>query len=241
MNRLVTTILLGVVCICILPGCSNYVYAPAALLPEKALNKGEVDLKAGVGSLPKVRPQTPYTTECAIADIGYGFSNRFNLYASAWTDLTTDPFFAKAGISLAARTQLWQGEKLQLLLYPKVALLKNKDNFDAWGVSIPLIVMIPVSTHFYTYVGAGGAYGNRRLNENAFKDEELFAAIGHVAVGYNCTENFRILLEANPIWQYNAHYEKQYFICSPTLSIGYTFRKTAYYKTKFNQTRQKRE
>lgn len=221
--------------------CSNYVYAPAVLVSQKPLEKGSVDIKGGIGLFPKVKPGTDHnTTEGGILDIGYGFTDKVNLYVNAWSDLSTKPFFNKAGISFSSRVSLWHNTKSEVVLYPRYALLKNGEKFDAMGFQLSALYIRKLSEQFYTYGGIAGIAGNRSLNENSSSNEQLYGVLGHLGFGYQTVSNFRIMVELNPVYQYNKYFEEGNFVLSPTLSIGYMIGLSPNEDSKFKSEQRKK-
>ncbi|MES2780179.1 MAG: hypothetical protein V4651_09820 [Bacteroidota bacterium] len=212
-----------------LNSCTSYIYSPAIQLSEKQLVKGEVDMKAGFGKLPETKIATPYSRYGGVVNIGYGFSRDINFYASGWSDLTTKTLLYRGGLAVSSRIRLWEKGNTQVLLYPRISILRNNGkSFDAMGFELPLIYITPVSSLVYTYFGVGAAYGNRQLlTDNARRDEELYAVIGHLGMGFKPFDNFRIMLELNPICQFNKYDERTNFILSPTISIGYILNSVA--------------
>lgn len=207
----------------VLNSCTSYIYSPAVQLSNKQLIKGEVDVKAGFGKLPETKANNVNDTYGGVVTLGYGFSKSINLYANAWTETKSRSFFYRGGVALASRIRLWEKGNSQLLLYPRISVLRNNGrSFDAMGFELPLIFLTPISPKVYTYFGIGGGYGNRRLlMDRARKNEEMYAIIGHMGVGYKPFDNLRLMLELNPICQFNRYDNRTNFILAPTLSIGY--------------------
>jgi hypothetical protein len=220
--------------------CSNYVYSPSVLLAKDPLAQGAFDIKAGAGKLPKVNPFKPYSTESGLLEVGYGVTNKMSLYLSGWSDFGTSPFFYKAGTSLSSRISLWSNDRAQLIVYPKVAVLKDGEKFDAMGFELSMLYLWNMSEKWYAYLGLAGAGGNRGLRMHHSSSEQLFGGIGHLGFGYQATSYLRIMLEVNPIYQYNYYFEKGNFLVSPTFSIGYTIGMPANTQSKFQSKKRKK-
>lgn len=243
--ELLTRSIIGCCCTAVLAitqiSCSNYVYAPAVLLSQKPLEKGAVDIKGGVGLLPKVKPNTDYsTTEAGILDVGYGITDKVSLYVNAWSDLSTKPFFYKAGVSFSSRVSVWQNATSEFVLYPRFALLKNGETFDALGFQLSALYITTLSDKCYSYLGIGGITGNRSISENNHYNDQLYGALGHIGLGYNATPYFRIMAEINPVYQYNNYYASGNFLLSPTLSIGYVIGMSPDDGTKYKNKQQRK-
>jgi hypothetical protein len=220
--------------------CSNYVYAPAVLLSHKPLQKGAFDLRAGVGELPKVKPNSPRTTEGGIIGVGYGFTKNINMYVDAWSDLSGTRFWYKAGISTSSRVCIWSNERAQLIVYPKVAALKNGEKFDAFAFQLSMLYLRTIADDFYGYWGIAGVTGTREIGTHKYRSEKVYGAIGHFGLGYQLSSYFRVALEVNPIYQYNYYYEKGSFILSPTFAIGYLIGMSSNEQSKYQTSPRKK-
>lgn len=214
-------------CILFLTSCHSYVYAPAAQLPSKQLLKGEADVKGGIGKFPETRTQNNQTTNSAAISIAYGFTQKLNLQVSGWTDVTTSKQLYRGGMAASSSVLLWEATSLRFSMVPKVAILRNDGKkFDAMAFELPLICTVDLPRSFYLYMGVGGAYGNRRLLTNSASErEEAYAFIGYAGIGYTFENSVRIMFEVNPIYLQNRYEDRNNFIISPTLGIGYVLNK----------------
>lgn len=77
--------------------------------------------------------------------------------------------------------------------------------------------------------GGGLIWGYEYLSKITNDENELkfpfgYGIQGNVGLTYQLSENIRCNLEVNPLYQINTFDDKQNFVISPNISLGYTFR-----------------
>lgn len=213
--------------------CSrSAVYSPSLNLPNKTLQKKEIDLQGGFELLPESRPhnlQGNKTTLGLNGSITYGFSNKFNLAMKSWIDIDGRSNFVRSGYALTGQYIIPRSELASLIVIPRIGIAAQDTDISGYGIATSIIYHKIVSTSFSTYGGLGFAWGFEDLSkrENVFDKEKLpmgFGLISNFGLSWEFSKHMRINIELNPIYQINTFDEQNDFIISPQLGIGYTIR-----------------
>lgn len=213
----------------VVTGCSqSLVYSPAIHLAERQLQAQQVELKAGIGLLPETRPldNLDKATLGATLEVGYGFTDAFNLSLSGWNVIAKNNA-NRGGGALSSRVALATSTEYDIFLYPRAALLFDGNEINGYGFELPIAVLKPFSKAVYSYAGVGIAYGTKKFSTEKNSQDELltphgYGIIGHIGIGWNIIDNLRLTGEINPIYQINSFDDTNNSVVVPSISVGYT-------------------
>lgn len=215
-----------------LSNCStSQVYSPSLNLPQKPLAEKEVDLNGGVEMFPETRPEFTNSKDKSTfgfnGQLGYGFTNSFNMYAKGW--ITKDNNKYRSGYSLSGIIDFQVDDNSRYMLIPRIGLLLDNQNISGYGASCLLIYQSRIINNFSFNSGGGLIWGYNSLFEttNSVGESRIsmgFAIQGNVGLTYQVSKNIRCNLEVNPLYQINTFDSQQNFVISPNIGIGYTFR-----------------
>ncbi len=211
---------------------SSLVYSPSLNLPQQPLAEKEVDLNAGVEMLPETRPDFTSSKDKSTfglnGHIGYGFTNKFNMYAKGWITKNDNNSY-RSGFSMNGTFNFKIDDNSRYMLLPRIGILLDNQNISGYGASCLLIYQSKIIENLSFNSGGGVIWGYKNLFEttNSIGERKIsmgFAIQGNAGVIYQISENIRCNLEINPLYQINTFDNKQNFVISPNISLGYTFR-----------------
>ena len=212
--------------------CSrSLIYSPSINPPNQALKEKEIDIQAGAGLLPETRPEEihgDYTSTLGVgAQIGYGFSNKFNMSLKGWGDLEGRSNKFRSGYSLNARFYNDIDPNQRIIFIPKAGIALGGNEISGYALQASGVYQAGINNSTGWYGGVGFIWGFRDLDKELnYKDEMKmpmgFGISGNFGIGWEFTSNLRINCELNPIYQINTFDENSHFILSPTLGVAYT-------------------
>lgn len=221
------------VAIAFLSSCSqSLVYSPSVNLSHKPLREKEIDVQAGLESLPESRPEKlggEQTTTGFCAQVNYGFSNRFNLALKGWADLEGRTFSIRSGYALSAQFIKELKDNDRLILLPRLGMALDGNNIAAYGLSTSVLYQKSLKRNLSYYVGTGLLWGFYDLQRVLTENQELRYPMGlgllaNLGLSWQLMDNFRLNLEVNPVYQLNSFDQNSQFIVAPALALSYTFR-----------------
>lgn len=233
MNKIKRTILFVLV-VTMGSGCSrSVVYSPSINLPNKILAKNEIDVQAGIELLPEARPEVLMGNQTTLGingQLSYGFGDKFNLSVKSWADIEGRENVVRSGFSLNAQFIKNIDEQSRLILLPRFGIALNAADIVGYGLGSSVLYHRTLKEKLSWYGGVGAAWGFRYLEKDldAEMNEELpmgLGLIGNLGIGWELATNFRLNAELNPIYQINTFENNSQFLVSPTIGLGYTFRK----------------
>jgi hypothetical protein len=205
----------------------SMVTSSALSLSDRKVKRQQVDASAGIGLLPETRPrESSYTAMGFTGKLAYGISDDFNLYGSGWVDLSDKYYSYRGGFSLSSRIGLWQNENSRVELVPRIGVLTIDIGIGAFGLGADGVYVHNTRNRLYYYTGIGLAAGAERLNRIPSRNSNIsnyygIGVIGHLGLGYNITDEWRAVIDLNPVYQYNPVEYLHQFMLSPNLSFGY--------------------
>jgi len=211
-------IVIGLMCFTI-SSCSSLIYSPSIGLPVNPLKKGDVDIQGAFELFPETAPNEVMkkTTSGASLQIGYGFSDKNSLNLKGWISSTGE---GRGGISLHLISQLKKFESARLYIIPKIGVALSAFS-SGIGFELPLVYQYSFNSDFSAFGGFGAVYGAET------SDSELWGwgVTSHLGVGIKLSENLRLHTELTGVYQNNQFDDVSHFIISPTIGLGYTFKK----------------
>jgi hypothetical protein len=224
--------------------CSNsLVYSPALNLPVKPIAKENIDFSGGVELLPETRPGEEVSDNFEIPNepdpdderygnntfgynfqLGYGFSDNFNLYIRGWGDLEYTGEYFRSGYALSSTLTLTDiSGSTRLMIIPRIGLAIDGNYIGGYGLGMSSAIHHRFTDNFAFYSGLGFVWGFSEMG--TIQDgENGIGIIGNVGTAYEIFDSFRINLELSPIYQINLYDDKQQFVISGQFTIGYMIR-----------------
>jgi len=224
--------------------CSNsLIYSPALNLPVRPIAKDNIDISGGVELLSETRPGEEISNNFEIPNLvgtdeelygnstfgynfqlGYGFSDKFNLYIRGWGDLENTGEYFRTGYALSSTLTLSElSESSRLMLIPRVGLALDGNYIGGYGLGLSSAIHHRFTDNFAFYSGLGFVWGFSEIG--TIQDgENGIGIIGNVGTSYEIFDNFRVNLELTPIYQINLYDDNQKFVMSGQFAIGYMIR-----------------
>lgn len=221
------TILFNLLIMLVLTSCSSLVYSPSLGLTGKKLKEKQIDISGGAGMLPETQPHIARTaTEGAFFKIGYGFSDNFNLNLNVWSAFKNGNLSSRRGYSLHSRIVFKDSVKSRFEIIPRTAVLIDGNSINGYGCALAFVYVNNITDKLFFYIGAGPAAGTQKFSKIKDANQHMiypsgFGAIGHFAFGYTFLSKFRVVAEVNPIFEFNRYDDKESYLLTPSLTVGY--------------------
>lgn len=217
-----------------LAGCSqSLVYSPAVNIPNKPLREDEVDLQGGVEMLPEARAENiggNMTTFGLSGQVGYGFTDNFNMTVRGWADIEEREDYSRSGFALNAQFVKQLNLTSSLIIVPRAGIAMYGDAVDGHGFGLSVFYHKELSEKLGFYGGAGGIWGFHQLMEKDRNEKGVvraqmgFGVISNIGISWQFFDNFRLNCEINPLYQINSFDQNEQFIVAPQIGVGYIFR-----------------
>lgn len=206
----------------------SLVYSPALNLPSKPLKQNETDIHTAVEFFPETRPSSKsrLTSAGISTSLGYGFSDRFNMYGRLW--ITAKSEMIRSGMSINGHIIRRIDENQNLTIMPRIGVVMYNNSIQGYGFSASSIYTSRFTKNTSIYGGAGLLWGIHYLGEDINSNGESkipmgFGLLMHAGFVWDLTSSIRVNIEINPIYQINTFDQSQQLVISPTLGLGYTF------------------
>jgi hypothetical protein len=193
-------------------------YSPSLDIPMNPLGKNQVDLQAGVGLFPETRPHEfddKNTTLAAFGLLSYGITNNFTLSGKAWSDIERIIAF-RVGFALSGQYTVPISDQSRLILIPRLGFATSDIFGYGQGVGFSTVFQQEIEQNYSYYLGLGSVWG--------WVDKTSEGGIGllaHIGFSRRLSDSFWLNFELNPVYQINYYDNKQPFLVSPTLSLGF--------------------
>ncbi len=211
--------------------CSHsLVYSPALNLPSKPLRQNETDIHAALELFPETRPSAnnSFTTLGFTSSLGYGFTDKFNMYGRLW--ITAKSGMIRSGISINGQIIKRIDEDQYLTILPRIGVVMDNNTLQGYGVSVSSIYTSKFTKKTSIYGGAGLLWGIHYLGSavNPRGESKIpmgFGLLFNTGIVWDISPSLRLNMEINPVYQINTFENNQKFVISSTLGFGYTFHK----------------
>lgn len=214
--------------------CSkSLVYSPSVNLPHQPLKEKEIDLQGGIGWFPETRPEELSGKQSTLGldgQIGYGFSDRFNLSIKGWVDVEGRESLIRSGYSLNAQFIQEINSNSGIIILPRIGIALNGDEISGYGLAASALYQRNIRDGLSWYGGPGLLWGFRYLEKDRNQDGEEklpmgIGILGNLGIAWQFVDGLRINCELNPVYQINTFDQNSQFIVSPSIGVGYTLRK----------------
>ena len=214
----------------LLSGCATAIYSPSLSLPVNHLRKHEFDVSSSIELL----PQTNINSNSPIVGVNMsgtmGISDEVSIHGKYWSDFGQKINGVRYGGYIGMNLLLKKHSKFSYILTPRFGLSFDGKNIAGYGLGSHIVCSYLFSNKFASYSGLGVAYGLHSFNRinNIYGESKVphgFALIIPIGFGYNLTNNIRLNLENNFIYQIDLFNNNTYLIPSPCLTLGYTLKK----------------
>lgn len=215
-------------------GCSrSAVYSPSLLLGKAPLKAKEVDIQGSIELMPEANPEAlggKQTTIGVVGQLGYGFSERFNMSLKGWYDIEDREDTLRSGYSLAAHFIKAKTATSRVIIAPKIGITLRANEINGYGASTAVVYHQTVGDRIGWYGGLELGWGTHDFFKawSGYRGKEVltmgFAGLAHLGFSGELFDRFRVNAEITPVYQYNYFEDNQQFMVSPTIVVGYTIR-----------------
>jgi hypothetical protein len=194
------------------------IYSPSLDIPMNPLSKNQVDLQGGVGLFPETRPHKiddKNRTLGACGRLSFGVTNNLTLSAKAWSDIERLEEF-RTGFALSGQIIRPLSHHSRLIFIPRLGIATSGPLGWGQGVGFSTVFQQEIVQHYGYYLGLGSVWG--------WVDKTSEGGIGllaHIGFSRRLSDSFWLNFELNPVYQINYYDNKQPFLVSPTLSLGF--------------------
>ena len=194
------------------------------------MKQNETDIHAGVELFPDTRPSANdrFTSTGISASLGYGFSDKYNMYGRLW--ITAISGTIRSGVSINGHIIRRIDEDQSLTILPQIGVIMYNNTIQGYGFSVSSIYTSKFTKKTSIYGGGGLLWGIHYLGDGVNSSGESkipmgFGFLFNAGFVWDLTSELRLNMEINPVDQFNTFESKQNFVISPTLGFGYTFHK----------------
>jgi len=218
----------------------SLVYSPSINLTSKPIKKKEIDAQVGAELLPETNQRDIEGSSNTVfginGQVAYGFTDKFSLTAKFWADPERKIKELRSGFALSAQIVKPISPKSRLIILPRIARLLeeglfSKSGWQSDGLCISAVYHRSLKGNYW-YAGGGAGWGTAFFSKKSnFRGEEKipmgFGLVGHLGYGWEFTNNLRLICELSPILHFNTFERNTRYVISPTIGLGYTFKKNS--------------
>lgn len=227
--------ILGLLSMVFVSSCtSSLIYSPTAGVPDKPLAQGEVVAAAQFEMLPETRPEGfsntgRYTAAGSSIQLGYGFSNRFSLFARGSADIEGKLDAFRACYSLSGLYHWNLSQRSRILWLNRAGMSLNDNSVNGYGLQSMGLWQRELSPKWTFTAGSGIIWGfyalEKQINSKLESRIPMGWGIGlHTAIAYRLTPQWVIQGEFAPIWQFDTFEHRDKLLFSPMVGLSYRFK-----------------
>lgn len=177
--------------------------------------------------MPEARPEAltgAPTTLGLSGQIGYGFSNAFNLAVKGWVDVEGRETRVRYGYSLNGQFLKPLGQENYLIVIPRAGIAFWGNEVQGYGIGASILYHQELGRRMGWYIAGGILWGFKDLDKAGDRIPMGFGIASNLGIAWEIAPRFRFNAELCPLYQINTFDETQQFIFTPHIGVGYTIR-----------------